>query len=240
MKQYPALEIGRRRRLYDRLAHRYDLQHFLITAGADARGRRTLVSRAVKPGQLVLDAGSGTGSTAILAAERAANREAEPPGRIVLFDLSPAMLAVARRRLRERGLDGLTVCVVGDIEHPPFRDRTFDTVLSTYSACPLSHPGDGALALYRALKPGGCLGMAHSGEPQGRLVGSLARAVEGVVQRCPALSMGCRPVVVLPALLAVGAEVFLDRYLGVPLWPFRVFVVRKPAAPPTPPDEDRR
>jgi len=52
--------------------------------------------------------------------------------------------------------------------------------------------------------------------------------------------MGCRPVVVLPALLAVGAEVCLDRYLGVPLWPFRVFVVRKPAAPPTPPDEDRR
>ena len=40
--------------------------------------------------------------------------------------------------------------------------------------------------------------------------------------------MGCRAVSVLPALLRAGAKPLFERRLGVPLYPFLVFVVAKP------------
>ena len=73
--------------IYARIAERYDAQHGIITARADERGRRLLVDRAVREGDRVLDCGSGTGSTGILAARRVG-----PRGRVTLFDLSESML----------------------------------------------------------------------------------------------------------------------------------------------------
>ncbi|MFQ5551216.1 MAG: hypothetical protein ACE5FJ_08270, partial [Gemmatimonadales bacterium] len=73
------------------------------------------------------------------------------------------------------------------------------------------------------------LGVAHSAQPRHSVTRWFADRIEALAWRLPDLSMGCRPVSVLPSLLKVGAIVELDRYIGVPLWPFRVFVVRKPA-----------
>ena len=55
----------------------------------------------------------------------------------------------------------------------------------------------------------------------------VARGVEGILWRFPALSLGCRAIEVLPALQAAGARVIQTERLGVPLWPFFVFVVEK-------------
>jgi hypothetical protein len=41
--------------------------------------------------------------------------------------------------------------------------------------------------------------------------------------------MGCRSVDVLPALEKKGGRVLLSKDIGVPVWPFLVFVVEKPA-----------
>ena len=51
--------------IYGRIAKRYDLQHGLITARSDQRGREALVERAVGVGTKVLDCGAGTGSTTL-------------------------------------------------------------------------------------------------------------------------------------------------------------------------------
>lgn len=210
------------RRLYDRLSSRYDLQHALGTAGADGRGRRALVGAAVVDGDRVLDAGGGTGTTALLASEHAA-------GSVIVLDQSRGMLARARHRADAEGKGRRMAFVVGDIQAPPFRPAAFDVVLSTYSMCPLVSPSEGAAALYRLIRPGGRLGVAHSTEPRGRVVRWAARHVEAWVWRWPGLSMGCRAVSVLPRLRELGAIVELDRYLGLPLWPFHVFVVRRPS-----------
>jgi len=219
-----ALNPDSLRRIYDRLARRYDVQHALITAGADGRGRRMLVRAAVRAGDSVLDAGGGTGSTALLAA-----RAVGPNGRVTVLDQSEGMLAVARKRMRAEGLADRTSFHVGDINQPPFPPNTFDVVLSTYSMCPLTDPSEGAEALYALVRPGGVFGAAHSAEPRGRVVRWVAERVEDLAWRIPALSMGCRAVSVLPHLRSVGARVELDRHIGVPLWPFDVFVVRKPS-----------
>ena len=79
------------------------------------------------------------------------------------------------------------------------------------------------------LAPGGRLACAHSAEPEGNVVGGLARGVEHLLWRFPSLSLGCRAIEVLPALEAAGAKVLEVRRLGVPLWPFVAFLVEKPA-----------
>lgn len=218
------LGMAKLQQVYGHIARRYDVRHALITAGADQRGRRILVERAVKPGDKVLDCGAGTGSTGIMAA-----RKAGPGGRVTLFDLTDAMLAVARQKVARAGLQERVRFRTGDMVHLPFDDDTFDVVLSTYSLCPLYDPVKGALELYRVTKRGGVVGVCHSTDPDNRAMRYLAEKVEDLAWHFPSLSMGCRAVDVLPALQKAGAKVLLSRRIGVPLWPFRVFVVGKPA-----------
>jgi ubiquinone/menaquinone biosynthesis C-methylase UbiE len=220
-----ALDIGVLKKVYDRVARRYDFQHGLLTARSDQRGRRLVVEGAVTAGQRILDCGSGTGSTALLAADKAG-----PAGRVVLFDLSENMLEVARDRARRSGTLERLEFLTGDMLHLPFDDGVFDVVLSTYSACPLFDPVKGALEMYRVLKPAGRMGVAHSTEPRRAAARWLADRVENLVWHVPSLSLGCRSVSVLPALEAAGCRVLLTRQFGIPLWPFLAFVVEKPAA----------
>jgi len=210
-------------RVYNRISARYDLQHAFITAGADGRGRRLVVKHAVHKSDTVLDAGAGTGSTALLAAQ-----EAGTNGKVTLLDMNETMLSEAKRKAQKAGLSDRLVFKTGDMEHLPFEDDTFDAVLSTYSLCPLFDPKKGALELYRVTKPGGRIGIAHSAEPSGRMIKWLADKVEDIAWRIPSLSMGCRSVSTLPALKEAGACVLFERRLGIPLWPFIVFVLEKP------------
>lgn len=212
------------KKIYDRQAARYDFLHGLLTFRTDQTGRRWVVRHGVRPGEKVLDAGGGTGGTALLAA--AAVGEA---GHVTVFDLSEGMLEVARERAERAGLAGRMTFQAGDLLHLPFDDGAFDAVLSTYSLCPVYDPGAGALELYRVVRPGGRLAAAHSAEPRNPLVRAVADAVESLAWRFPVLSMGCRAVETLPALEQAGAEVESQARFGFPLWPFVAYCVTKPA-----------
>jgi len=211
------------RSIYERAAKSYDRQHCFFTGGSDGRGRRILVQQTVKSGDKVLDAGAGTGSTALLAAHRVG-----PTGKIVLFDLCEGMLAVARQKIEQQGYRDRVTFRTGDILDLPFADGAFDVVLSTYSLCPVYSPEVGARELYRVVHKGGLLGIAHSAEPGNRVLRWLSDGLETIVWKLPWLSLGCRAISVLPYLREQGAVVLYDKRIGFPLWPFRVFVVRKP------------
>ena len=211
--------------VYSRVAGRYDFQHWFLTAGSDQRGRRALVDNAVRSGDHILDCGAGTGATTRLALTKAGQS-----GRVTLFDMSDDMLAVARKHLVEAGADNQVEFRTGDILDLPFADNSFDVVLSTYSMCPVFDPAKGAKELYRVTRPGGRIGVAHSAQPRNRGVRWLADRVEDVVWYFPSISLGCRSVSVLPTLESLGCNVVFVKQIGVPLWPFLVFVVEKPAA----------
>jgi ubiquinone/menaquinone biosynthesis C-methylase UbiE len=216
------MDKGALKAVYDRVADRYDFQHAFLTAGSDQRGRRILVDQAVAPGDRMLDCGCGTGSTASLALERAGSS-----GKAVLFDMSEGMLSIAKTRLTEAGVAEQAEFKTGDMLSLPFDNNSFDVVLSTYSMCPLYDPAEGVRELYRVTKPGGLIGVAHSTDPENGVVKWMADRVESLVWRIPSISLGCRSVSVLPALERAGCEVIFKKHLGVPLWPFVVFVVKK-------------
>jgi ubiquinone/menaquinone biosynthesis C-methylase UbiE len=220
-----ALPRAKLRAVYDHVARWYDVQHRVVTFGSDQRGREMVVRRTVREGDRVIDAGAGTGASALMASVRVG-----PSGDVTLYDFSAGMLGEARRKAREQGPGGALGFVRGDMNRLPFDDGTFDAALSTYSMCPLYDPAAAARELYRVVRPGGRIGVAHSTEPDGAFVKWLADLAERVYWKVPELSLGCRAVEVLPALESAGGAVIFRKKIGFPLWPFLVFVVEKPRA----------
>ena len=217
-----ALSIEELKSIYGHIAKRYDFQHALITARADQRGRKLLVENSITEGNEVLDCGAGTGTIGIMAAKKVG-----PNGKVTLFDLSDAMLAVAQKKVIQEGLQDRVTFQTGDMVHLPFDSDKFDVVISAYSLCPLYDPEKGALELYRVTKPGGKIAVAHSTEPRNPTVKWLADRVEDWAWHFSWLSMGCRSINVLPALESVGGRVIFSKNIGVPLWPFFVFILEK-------------
>ena len=217
-----ALDKVKLKSLYNHVAKRYDFQHSFFTAKSDQRGRELLVDIAVSPGDRVLDCGAGTGSTGLLAAHKVGDS-----GKVVLFDMSEGMLAVAEEKAVQDQMQERIEIKVGDMLDLPFNDNSFDVVLSTYSMCPVYDPAKAAIELYRVTKPGGRIGIAHSTEPETPFAKWMADQVENIVWHIPSISLGCRFVAVLPTLEQLGCKIIFEKHIGVPLWPFLVCVVKK-------------
>jgi SAM-dependent methyltransferase len=108
----------------------------------------------LRPGQTVLDLGSGPGLDSLLAARRVG-----PTGKVVGVDLCPAMVEKARRNASLLGLHNAEFLLAG-IEKLPLPDGAGDVVISNgvLNLCP-DKPGVLAEA-FRVLRPGGRLQMA--------------------------------------------------------------------------------
>lgn len=109
---------------------------------------------AIRPGEAVLDLGSGAGMDSFLAALAAG-----PGGKVVGVDMTEAQLDKARRLAEEGGL-GATEFREGRIEAPPVEDAGADCVISN-GVVNLS-PDKPAVfaAAARALREGGRLALA--------------------------------------------------------------------------------
>ena len=111
------------------------------------------------PGQRVLDLACGTGEPAVTAAARVT-----PTGRVIATDLSPEMVASARRRATRLGLTQVEVRVM-DAEHVDFPDASFDAVTCRFGLMFCPEPQRAAAEIHRVLKPGGRFAIAVWDEP---------------------------------------------------------------------------
>lgn len=105
----------------------------------------------LKPGEVVLDLGSGAGFDAFLASPRVG-----PEGRVIGVDMTPEMIARARALAEAHGYTNVEFRE-GDIEHLPVEDSSIDVILSN---CVVNLTTDKARTFreaYRVLKAGGRL-----------------------------------------------------------------------------------
>jgi ubiquinone/menaquinone biosynthesis C-methylase UbiE len=103
----------------------------------------------LKPGEVVLDLGSGGGIDVLLSARRVG-----PTGKAYGLDMTDEMLALARENQAKSGLTNVEF-LRGEIEHIPLPDNSVDVVISN-CVINLSADKDQVLAeTFRVLKPGG-------------------------------------------------------------------------------------
>jgi arsenite methyltransferase len=103
----------------------------------------------LKPGETVLDLGSGGGIDVLLSARRVG-----PTGKAYGLDMTDEMLALARENQRKAGVTNVEF-VKGEIEAIPLPDNTVDVIISN-CVINLSADKDRVLAeAFRVLKPGG-------------------------------------------------------------------------------------
>ena len=135
---------------------------------------------ALKPGETVLDLGSGGGFDVFIA-----GRKVGPTGRAIGVDMTPEMLGKARRNSQgyrvQTGLENVEFRL-GEIEHLPVADSSVDVIISN---CVINLSPDKAQVwreMARVLKPGGRVAVSDLA-----LVKSLP---EGVLKMVEAL-VGC-------------------------------------------------
>lgn len=117
-----------------------------IADGLTISTDQTLRVAKIRPGERVLDLATGTGITAIAARERSAH--------VTGVDLTPELLAVARKRAAEQGFGDIEFRE-GDAEALPFGDASFDVVLSTCGHMFAPDQSKVAAELGRVTRPGG-------------------------------------------------------------------------------------
>ena len=103
----------------------------------------------LKPGEIVLDLGSGGGIDVLLSARRIG-----PTGKAYGLDMTDEMLALARENQRKAGV-GNVEFLKGEIEDIPLPDNSVDVVISN---CVINLSADKGRVLreaFRVLKPGG-------------------------------------------------------------------------------------
>ena len=103
----------------------------------------------LKPGETVLDLGSGGGIDVLLSAKRVG-----PTGKAYGLDMTDEMLALARENQKKSGIENVEF-LKGEIEHIPLPDNSVDVIISN---CVINLSADKDRVLreaFRVLKPGG-------------------------------------------------------------------------------------
>ena len=156
-----AAKTGQVREMFDSIAPAYDVMNRMMTLGIDRTWRRKAVDMVgeYKP-RRILDVATGTGDLAFLIDERL------HPESLTGIDLSEGMLAVAREKARQRGVDNRVTFAVEDCLALSMPNNSYDAITVAYGVRNFENLQQGFAEMYRVLSPGGVLCVIELSTPE--------------------------------------------------------------------------
>jgi SAM-dependent methyltransferase len=133
-------------RVWDRMADVYEKE---IDTRFGPVVEHVLKLADLRPGETVLDLGTGTGAVAICAATQVGTS-----GRIKAVDISPEMLSKAKERLRGLRITNVDLAE-GRAEAIPANDASLDAIIASLSLMYVIDRATAAKEVARVLRPGG-------------------------------------------------------------------------------------
>jgi precorrin-6B methylase 2 len=105
----------------------------------------------LKPGAVIADIGAGSGYYTFRLAEKVG-----PTGKVYAVDIQPEMLAIIRKRMKERNISNVEL-IQGKEADPKLPENSTDLILMVDVYHEFSEPFEMTEAMVKALKPGGRL-----------------------------------------------------------------------------------
>lgn len=138
--------------MFDNIAPTYDTLNHRLSWNIDKMWRSKAIRQlATSSPKTMLDIATGTGDFAILSAERL------HPESIIGADISEGMMEIGRKKVKERGLDGVVSFAKEDCLNLSFADNSFDAVIAAFGIRNFQELDKGLSEMCRVMKPGGQL-----------------------------------------------------------------------------------
>jgi demethylmenaquinone methyltransferase/2-methoxy-6-polyprenyl-1,4-benzoquinol methylase len=154
------------RTIFDRIAPVYDQLNQWLSLGQHRIWKLMTVKwSGAKPGDTCLDVCCGSGDLAQLLAEQVG-----AGGHVYGLDFSSQQLAIARQRLRDRGLNLPITWLEGDALQLPFPDNQFDAMTMGYGLRNVVDIPACLKELHRVLKPGATAAILDLHRPENSIV----------------------------------------------------------------------
>jgi len=145
--------------MFNDISGKYDFLNHFLSLGVDYRWRRKFVRSlaAFKP-RRILDVATGTGDLAVLISslDQAA---------VTGIDLAANMLAIAEKKILDKGLNDRITFRQADAENIPFPDDSFDAVTVAFGVRNFEDLEKGLSEMRRVLKPGGVMMILEFSHP---------------------------------------------------------------------------
>jgi len=207
------------RAVYGRLSRFYGVVEGWLQKRLRGRGLALL---AVREGETVLEIGFGTGYAL---AETAGHVGGS--GRLCGLDLTPEMIARARRRLARKGLASRVELREGDARRMPYEDAYFDAVYMAAALELFDNPDIPVVLdeIRRVLKAGGRLVL--SSMPKEGHEGSLVWRVYEWLHRTLPQVASCRPIYVEDSVRSAGFEIVSAEEIRIArVFPMKIVLAR--------------
>ncbi|MCK5032032.1 MAG: bifunctional demethylmenaquinone methyltransferase/2-methoxy-6-polyprenyl-1,4-benzoquinol methylase UbiE [Calditrichia bacterium] len=156
-------------KMFNDIAHRYDLLNHLLSGGTDIYWRRKAISKLnISPDSLVLDIACGTGDFAF-------TTQKLKKSNVIGLDIATKMLSLGKQKAIDKKKSDKIHFLAGDGENIPFADKSFDAVTVAFGVRNMGDVKKNLNEMSRVIKPGGELIILEFSTPKLKIIKKLYR-----------------------------------------------------------------